>query len=76
MTWVIESVGPLQSIQLRDQALHAVGAETVEAFQRSQPDLLVDDQFGPLTHAALTGMLRALVAAGGSPRCRCRATGS
>ena len=51
--------------QLRDQALRAVGAESVEAFQRSQPDLLVDDQFGPLTHAALTGMLRALVAAGG-----------
>jgi hypothetical protein len=65
MIWVTDSVGPLQSTQLRDQALRAVGAESVEAFQRSQPDLLVDDQFGPLTHAALTGMLRELVAAGG-----------
>jgi hypothetical protein len=65
LTWVIESVGPLQSPQLLQEALRAVGADSVEAFQRSQPDLLVDDQFGPFTHAALTGMLRALVAAGG-----------
>lgn len=65
MTWVVESIGALQSPQLLQEALRAIGAASVEAFQRSQPDLLVDDQFGPLTHAALTGMLQALVAAGG-----------
>ena len=58
MTWVVETVGPLQTLGLRDAALAALGMSGVEEFQRSQPDLLVDDQFGPLTHAALAGILR------------------
>jgi hypothetical protein len=59
LNWVIETVGPLQTPMLLAEALRALGFADVEAFQRSQPDLLVDDQFGPLTHAALTGALRA-----------------
>ncbi len=64
MAWVIESVGPLQTTALRDAALAAIGMSSVEEFQRSQPDLLVDDQFGPLTHAALSGILAVRQAAG------------
>ncbi|WP_433361207.1 peptidoglycan-binding domain-containing protein [Actinoplanes sp. CA-142083] len=64
MAWVVETVGPLQTTALRDAALAAIGMASVEEFQRSQPDLLVDDQFGPLTHAALTGILALRQAAG------------
>jgi hypothetical protein len=64
MAWVVETVGPLQTTALRDAALAAIGLASVEEFQRSQPDLLVDDQFGPLTHAALTGILAVRQAAG------------
>jgi hypothetical protein len=59
MNWVIETVGPFQSPMLLRDALNALGYADVEAFQRGQPDLLVDDQFGPLTHAALTAAARA-----------------
>ena len=58
MNWVIETVGPLQTNVLLNEALLAIGFPDVESFQRSQPDLLVDDQFGPLTHAAMTGALQ------------------
>ncbi|MFI5896831.1 peptidoglycan-binding protein [Actinoplanes sp. NPDC051513] len=64
MAWVVETVGPLQTTALRDAALATIGMASVEEFQRSQPDLLVDDQFGPLTHAALTGILAVRQAAG------------
>ena len=59
MNWVIETVGPIQTPILLRDALDALGFADTESFQRSQPDLLVDDQFGPLTHAALTAALRA-----------------
>lgn len=59
MNWVIETVGPFQTPMLQREALQALGFADVEAFQRTQPDLLVDDQFGPLTHAALTAAVRA-----------------
>lgn len=58
MNWVCETVGPLQTDTLREAALRSIGMSSVEEFQRSQPDLLVDDQFGSITHAALTGVLR------------------
>lgn len=64
LAWVIETVGPLQTPALLSAALQALGFSDVEAFQRSQPDLLVDDQFGPLTHAAITGALRTRAEAG------------
>lgn len=59
MNWVIETVGPIQTPILLRDALNGLGFADVESFQRSQPDLLVDDQFGALTHAALTAALRA-----------------
>lgn len=58
LAWVIETVGPLQTPVLLQAALTGLGFEDVESFQRSQPDLLVDQQFGPLTHAALAGAIR------------------
>lgn len=61
-TWVIETVGPLQTAALVNAALRGLGVPDVEAFQQAQPHLLVDDQFGPLTHAAMTAALRALEA--------------
>ena len=59
MNWIIETVGPIQTPVLLRDALSTIGANDVESFQRTQPDLLVDDQFGPITHAALTAALRA-----------------
>jgi hypothetical protein len=58
LAWVIETVGPLQTPVLLQAALTGLGFEDVESFQRSQPDLLVDQQFGSLTHAALAGAIR------------------
>lgn len=58
LNWIVETVGPVQTPVLLREALDVLGYSDVESFQRSQPDLLVDDQFGPLTHAAITAALR------------------
>lgn len=58
--WVIETVGPAQTAAQRAAALRALGFEDVAAFQAASPDLLKDEQFGPITHAALVAALRSL----------------
>jgi hypothetical protein len=58
--WVADTVGPVQSPAVRQQALAALGCDSIEAFQRGIAGLLVDGEFGPLTHAALTAALRRL----------------
>ena len=66
LRWVMQTVGPVRNQGDLEAALRAVGAADVRAFQRTQaPDLAADGQWGPRTHAALTGALRAL--GSGSP---------
>ena len=57
--WLAAAVGPIQTTAVRQQALAAVGAADLEAFQRAH-DLPPDNLFGPDTHAALVNGLRAL----------------
>ena len=57
--WLADTVGPVRTPALRHDALAALGFDSVEALQRSVPGLLVDGEFGPVTHAALTAALRA-----------------
>ena len=57
--WLAAAVGPIQTTAVRQQALAAVGAADLEAFQRAH-DLSPDNLFGPDTHAALVSALRAL----------------
>jgi len=58
--WVLAAISPVQTLAQRQQALSALGHANLQAFQRSQPGLLVDGVWGPMTHAALLGALRAL----------------
>jgi hypothetical protein len=57
--WVVAAAGPIQTDAVRQQALAALGFADVAAFQRAH-GLGGDNVFGPDTHAALTGALRAL----------------
>ena len=65
--WVADTVGPARTHALRQAALAALGLDSIESFQASVPGLLVDGEFGPLTHATLTAALRALGAASPLP---------
>lgn len=56
--WIADTVGPMRTPALRHDALAALGFDTVESFQASVAGLLVDGEFGPLTHSALTAALR------------------
>jgi hypothetical protein len=60
LTWVLASCGPLNAEGDWRRALAAVGAADLSTFQRTKPALTVDGKFGPRTHAALIGALRAL----------------
>jgi hypothetical protein len=57
--WIVAAVGPIQTEALRQQALSAAGFSDLAAFQTAR-GLAPDNLFGPDTHAALTGALRAL----------------
>jgi hypothetical protein len=64
--WIAAATGPISTPALRQQALAALGFADVAGFQRAygqQPDNL----WGPVTHAALVGALRALGAASPVP---------
>ena len=58
--WIIAAVGPIATDALRQQALTALGASDVRAFQRATPGLRADGEFGPTTHAAMVAALRTL----------------
>jgi hypothetical protein len=64
LAWIMRAVGPVKTQADRDNALRALGHTDLRAFQQSQaPRLAVDGRWGPKTHAAMTGALRALGAA-------------
>jgi hypothetical protein len=58
--WIISVAGPIQTDALRGQALAALGHGELRQFQRATPGLGVDGEFGPMTHAAMVGALRAM----------------
>src|SRR5262249_59467250 len=58
--WIIAAVGPVATNALLQQALTALGASDVGAFQRATPGLRADGEFGPTTHAAMVAALRTL----------------
>lgn len=57
--WLAAAIGPLRTDAQRQQALGALGFPGVAEFQRSA-GVQRDGDFGPLTHAAMTGALRRL----------------
>jgi hypothetical protein len=64
--WIAAAAGPISTPAVRQQALATLGFDDVAGFQRAygqQPDNL----WGPVTHAALVGALRALGAASPVP---------
>ncbi len=56
-------MGPVKTDAHRAQALQALGHESLEDFQRSQPGVTVDGDWGKQSHAAMVGALRGLGAA-------------
>jgi hypothetical protein len=61
LSWVLRTVGPVQSASDRETALRALGYADLRAFQTScSPDLKVDGKWGPMSHAAITWALRNL----------------
>jgi hypothetical protein len=63
--WIIDAVGPIQTAALRQQALSALGKTDLRSFQAATLGLVADDQWGPLTHAAMVAALQQL--GSGSP---------
>lgn len=64
--WIAAAVGPIATPTLRQQALSAVGATDLASFQSSH-GVTADNIWGPQTHAALVGAIRALGAASPIP---------
>lgn len=60
LDFAVHSAGPVRTEAQRSSVLAALGMETLEDFQRSQPGITVDGIFGPQTHAAMVRALRAL----------------
>lgn len=58
--WVAGAVGPVKSAAQRQQALAALGYADLLAFQNATDGLPKDNDWGPLSHAALTAALRGL----------------
>jgi hypothetical protein len=58
--WIADTVGPITTTVLRHEALTRLGFDSIEAFQSAVPGLLDDGEFGPVTHATLTALLRDL----------------
>ena len=58
--WIISVAGPIQTDAMRGQALAALGHGDLRQFQRATPGLGADGEFGPMSHAAMVGALRAL----------------
>ena len=65
--WVLAAISPIQTLAHRQQALAAIGYDGLVDFQRSQPGLLADGVWGPITHAALLRALRGLGSAAPLP---------
>ena len=61
--WIIDAVGPVQTLAQRQQCLTALGYPEMKAFQGSVRGLKADGDWGPQTHAAFIGALRSLGAA-------------
>jgi hypothetical protein len=57
--WLVEAAGPLRTEQQRTSALRSLGFSDVASFQQSVGWLPNDGVFGPATHAAVVGALRA-----------------
>ena len=62
--WVANCIGPFQTPPQRHEALAALKFDSIRAFQSANPGVETNGQWGPLTHAAAVGALRAR---GGSP---------
>ena len=58
--WVVLTVGGVQSPAQRQQALSALGFPGIREFQAATPGTESDGVWGPKTHAAVVGKLRAL----------------
>jgi hypothetical protein len=57
--WIIQAVSPIKTDTDRDKALAALGFSSLEAFQGTIVGLTAGSGFGPKTHAALLGKLKA-----------------
>lgn len=57
--WIVAAAGPIQTDAIRQQALAALHVPDLATFEQTH-GLAVDTAFGPDTHAALVGALRAL----------------
>jgi len=57
--WLTGAIGPIRTDAQRQQALGALGVAGVREFQQAS-GLRSDGDFGPVTHAAMTGALRRL----------------
>ncbi len=61
VSWVMRACGPVRTEEDRRAALAALGHADIRSFQQSQaPYLGADGRWGPRTHAALVGALRAI----------------
>lgn len=58
--WIMEAIGPIQSVAQRQQALAALGATDLRSFQAMHAELDQDGVWGPMTHAAMVEGLRGL----------------
>src|SRR5262249_18921865 len=56
--WIVDAVGPVQTIQQRQQALTALGYADLKAFQKATKGLTADGKWGGHTHAAMIAALR------------------
>lgn len=59
--WIMRSCGPVRTDEERRAALAALGHADLRAFQQSlAPHLAADGRWGPRSHAAMVGALRAI----------------
>jgi hypothetical protein len=65
--WLASAVGPLDAPATQQQALAALGYPDLRSFQAATPGLTADGDWGPNTHAAMVGALRALGSASPVP---------
>ncbi|MCR5882310.1 hypothetical protein LRS03_05320 [Rhizobacter sp. J219] len=65
--WVLSAISPIQTLAQRQKVLAALGHDSLVDFQRSQPGMLADGEWGPVTHAAVLRALRALGSASPLP---------